>query len=442
MGGAIVTETVGAACRAGAPAPGVFTEVSDQLGLDFEHLAQAPPSREQPDGRLLDYAGVGLADLDGDGALDLFFTNAGGPDRMYVTGGRGPAAFQPVDLDVEPWSSHGVVLGDIDGDGDVDAVVSTDTDPYVLYNDGTGRLTRSVILNTALSESDETYGIYSLALGDLDGDGWLDIYVGVHEEQGDFDPIARPGSEWWMRSDRHGTFVDRSDRIPVRRVDDKTFLVCVLDLDDDGDLDIYEVNDVTSLAILGIDPSDSEPQGNRLYRNDGLDAEGKLTLVDISEESGAGITTSGMGAAVGDYDNDGRMDFYVTSMLPDPNFLLHNDGDMRFSDRTAESGSMTLGPTHDVAWGAVFFDADMDGWPDLFVTHGWNIQARESGPSAQRAPAQPGSGAPFRGRVGGRGFGRSGLEPVARGGGHRSRWLSRSGGGERPGPALRVPEWL
>jgi hypothetical protein len=109
-----------------------------------------------------------------------------------------------------------------------------------------------------------------------------------------------------------------------------------------------------------------------LLRNDGVVDE-KLKLTDVSNESGAGILIPGMGLAIGDYDNDGLMDLYITAMLPNPNKLLHNIGDLEFEDTTDAVGADTMVVEHDVGWGTYFFDADMDGWIDLFVIHGYHV---------------------------------------------------------------------
>lgn len=126
-----------------------------------------------------------------------------------------------------------------------------------------------------------------------------------------------------------------------------------LDYDDDGDLDIY-------LIQAGELPGSnrSNPLPNRLFRQE---ADG--TFTDVTAESGLGDTGYGMGVAVGDIDNDGFVDIYVTNYGPDA--LYHNDGNGRFTDVTAGS------PMSAEAWSAsaVFCDYDRDGFLDLYVTH-------------------------------------------------------------------------
>ena len=126
----------------------------------------------------------------------------------------------------------------------------------------------------------------------------------------------------------------------------------LLDVDGDGRLDVYIVNG------LWADGSGRHAEGaNRLYRQ-----QPNGRFVDVTEPSGAGDQGYGMGVAVGDVDNDGDPDLYVTNYGPDALYL--NDGDGNFADATREAG---LG---DSRWGASagFVDYDADEYLDLFVT--------------------------------------------------------------------------
>jgi len=135
--------------------------------------------------------------------------------------------------------------------------------------------------------------------------------------------------------------------------------VALLDYDADGDLDVY--------LIQGhmLDPDETEAAAfDRLFRNDlGADPAGATTLrfTDVTAASGIRSDGYGMGVATGDYDNDGRIDLYVTNH--GSNRLLRNTGNGTFEDATAASG--TADPRWSVA--ATFFDFDRDGWLDLFV---------------------------------------------------------------------------
>ncbi|MCE2560190.1 MAG: VCBS repeat-containing protein, partial [Acidobacteria bacterium] len=131
--------------------------------------------------------------------------------------------------------------------------------------------------------------------------------------------------------------------------------VAVFDADGDGLLDLYFPN--AGSAVAG------DAGRNRFYLQ-----RPRGRFVDTTEGSGLDNPGYGMGAAVGDIDNDGDLDLYVTNFGAD--ILYRNDGGGRFDDATAELGLATL------AWStsAVFFDANLDGWLDLYVARyvQWN----------------------------------------------------------------------
>jgi hypothetical protein len=139
--------------------------------------------------------------------------------------------------------------------------------------------------------------------------------------------------------------------------------VVLLDYDNDDDLDVFAVQG----RMLGNQPvaraliSPQSAQG-RLFRNDGV-GDGRVRFTDVTEISGIRADGYGMGGAVGDVDNDGCVDLYVTNLGPGK--LFRNRCDGTFTDDTARSGVASPG------WGvsASFVDIDRDGWLDLFVAH-------------------------------------------------------------------------
>ena len=139
----------------------------------------------------------------------------------------------------------------------------------------------------------------------------------------------------------------------------------LLDYDNDGDLDVYLVQGELLGAGSPIMPlQEGQPPGDRLYRNDlEVRSDGTRTLrfTDVTEETGLPADGYGMGVATGDYDNDGRVDLYLTRF--GPNRMLRNRGDGTFADVSVETG------TDEASWGvpAAFLDFDRDGWLDLFV---------------------------------------------------------------------------
>jgi len=140
--------------------------------------------------------------------------------------------------------------------------------------------------------------------------------------------------------------------------------VALFDYDNDGDLDVFLVQG---------GPFDEKPPSqnpayptSKLFRNDlsrGPDGKPRLHFTDVTAQAGVGLRAYGMGAAVGDYDNDGDLDLLVTSFGPET--LFRNNGNGTFTDVTKEAG------VSDPLWSAsaTFFDYDRDGDLDLFVAN-------------------------------------------------------------------------
>jgi hypothetical protein len=187
----------------------------------------------------------------------------------------------------------------------------------------------------------------------------------------------------------------------------------LLDYDGDGDLDIYCVQG----GKLG--PGRPEPLRGRLYRND------SMRFVDVTEASGLGVGGYGMGAATGDFDNDGQIDLYLTAY--GPNRMYRNNGDGTFSDVTERTG------TGDPRWSvsATFFDLDRDGWLDLYVANYVDYSVEKNptcfAPSSRRDYCGPADFPPLRHTLY-RNRGDGTFEDVS----------VRSGVAGKPGPGLGV----
>src|SRR5256886_8278682 len=143
--------------------------------------------------------------------------------------------------------------------------------------------------------------------------------------------------------------------------------VALFDYDNDGDLDVYLVqgtmlDPTEDPRKAKFSPPPEWKPGNRLFRNL-LSETGKLEFVDVTEKAGVGHVGYGMGVAIGDYDNDGYEDLYVTNF--GQNVLYHNNGDGTFTDVTVQAG------VDDRRWStsASWVDYDHDGHLDLFVAN-------------------------------------------------------------------------
>ena len=140
--------------------------------------------------------------------------------------------------------------------------------------------------------------------------------------------------------------------------------VALFDYDNDNDVDIYLVNGTN------LDSPDAVTEAtNRLYRNDGTGR-----FVDVTAAGGVGDPGYGAGVCVGDYDNDGWLDLYVTNFRS--NVLYRNNGDGTFTDSTAEAGVQVL----EWSAGCAFADVDADGDLDLYVVNYVNFSVETHTP--------------------------------------------------------------
>lgn len=346
-----------------------FTDVTAESGVDYlQHEAQEQPNCLFFMGLLCEperiSGGAAVADVDGDGHLDLFVTRLDAPDILFRN--RGDGSFEDVsvasglaDYDLQ---SNGAVFADIDNDGDPDLFVTLlgdEGDPindrnHLFINDGRGHFQEEAVARGADVSSAVRRLNYSATAGDYDRDGYLDIHV----------------SEWFggphtrllrnRGADAPGFFVDATEDAELDFTGVNAFASSFVDLDGDGWQDLAIAADFGS---------------SRLYWNDG-----DGTFSDGTVAAHVGTDENGMGSTFGDFDADGDLDWFVTSIWdPDEtceielcnwlysgNRLYRNEGGREFSDATDAAG-VRVGYW---GWGAVFFDADNDGDLDLVMTNG------------------------------------------------------------------------
>ena len=257
----------------------------------------------------------------------------------------------------------GSVMDDFDGDGRLDIVASS----AGLFTVAAGENPNQ--LRYFRNEGDGTFsdrtteaGLDGLVSGlhvihaDYDNDGFLDLLV----LRGAWLDTGHPNS--LLRNNGDGTFSDVTEAAGLL-MPAPTQAAAWGDYDNDGWVDLFIGNESrgdgsASAAGASVYPS-------RLFRNNG-----DGTFTDVAAEAGVAVVGFVKGAVWGDYDNDGRLDLYVTRLRPDqPNRLFHNEGSgagggWSFRDAAAEAG--VEGPP--VSFPTWFFDYDNDGWEDLFVS--------------------------------------------------------------------------
>ncbi len=286
---------------------------------------------------------IALADLDGDGDDDIVIgLRSGG---LWLQRSRGDGLDTALLADVSGLVT--LAVGDLDGDGALDLLGGGRGPMVVLIGDGTGGFTERTEA-AGLSDLDTAATLRDASLGDVDGDGDLDLFL-------TFDPFSSPDGEaphQLLHNDGLGAFTDVSEQLPEDARSGLGWHTTMADLDDDADLDLF---------ISNADQHEWGP--NRLLRNDGADG-----WTDLTEDCGCGETFSAMGASVGDLDRDALLDLFVTQS--GPSALLRNLGDGTFAEAAVALGATAVPDADHMTFGSVLFDHDNDGWLDIAATAG------------------------------------------------------------------------
>ncbi len=352
---------------------GFFTEVTEAMGLPAAGSDWPPGTFATPE---TTSGGVAFLDYDNDGRLDIYqichpppgTLDAPAPNRLFHQEPDGH--FQEVELAAglnDPGCGHGVAVGDYDNDGFVDVYVTNFGKNALYRNLGNGAFHN--VTSAAGLLTDRDYWSSSAAFCDYDRDGDLDLYV-CHFAEYEPDRVC-PGNDGQQeycgpsefrgvtdtlyRNNGDGTFADVSARAGITYAG-RGWGVIFADLTADGWVDIFVAND-------------EEQQNLYVNRHDG-------TFVDEAilrgvAFSGFGKAEAGMGVAVGDIANDGRLSIFITHFQKEKNTLYvpsgHSPG--YYVDGSAGGGMAAIDIPY-TGWGCGFFDFDLDGSLDVALVNG------------------------------------------------------------------------
>ncbi len=353
----------------------LFSEVSEAAGVNAK-----VPAYGEPGNQGFVWHGAATADFNQDGWLDLFVT--GSPRNfLYLNDGRGKFTDMSEAAGVKLFESGaGPLAFDYDNDGDTDIFIATVGQQLLFENRlaQDGKLTfNDISLEAGVAEN--AFG-FSAATADVNGDGWLDVYVSSYNKYGQVVPDS------WFRAtngtpnllfmnqgkDAQGRVTFRED---ARRwgVNDSrwSYAAAFADINGDHKPDLFVANDFGEKAMF-------INQGDR--------------FVDEAAARGLLDPGNGMGVMFGDFNNDGLLDIHATNMsstagnrivsrlfpsqgaqqnvwkkLAAGNNLFQNQGDGKFKDVTADIGGLS----GMWAWGGGFLDFDGDGWEDIFTPNGF-----------------------------------------------------------------------
>jgi hypothetical protein len=370
------------------PLAGKFTDMTSSLGIHFEYLASHTSKKY-----LIETMGSGVAlfDYDNDGRLDIFVVNGAPLDDPTPAGAvpqkSGPRYsnrlfHQKPDGTFEDTTEKaglqgagygmGVAVGDYDNDGNEDLYVTAYGGNKLYHNNGNGTFTDVTDAAGVAGGGWST----SAAWVDLDNDGFLDLVV-LRYLQWDFADIwcgeHREGYRSYCHpdafsaiaplvyhNDGQGHFTEISQKIGLAKPA-KGLGVALADYDHDGNVDLFIAND----SMIEF-----------LYHNKGHGQFEEVGLTSQVAVDADGRTYAGMGVDFADYNNDGWPDLVITDLANQRYALYENEGNGTFSYSSFFTGLAKITMPHS-GWGVRFLDYDNDGWKDLLIAQGHDLDTVE-----------------------------------------------------------------
>jgi len=305
-----------------------FDDVAAQIGVNYSY------------GDSEYGGGVSFADFDNDGWDDITYTSDNGDNIYFLKNNDGQFNLVSFTGISNTSKTKQVIWVDYDNDGDKDLFITALEGKNSFYiNDGEMNFTD---ISSSIGIFQTDLFTYGASFGDIDNDGDLDLFISNRS----------PVDHNYLYRNDSGTYVDITNSSGISLEGQLSFCSIFFDYDKDGLQDIYVSND-------------KEENINRLYKNlgDGV-------FQDVSDFSNAGVDVSAMSTTLGDFNNDGWFDIYITNTPFSQissivgNVLLKNNGDGTFTNIATETGTSF----DSLGWGSVFLDADNDGFLDLYVS--------------------------------------------------------------------------
>jgi hypothetical protein len=352
-----------------------FTNVTVPAGIKFVHFKgnQGISINREEFG-----PGLCVTDFDGDGWQDIYFVNGrdlynrGISVRNALYRNNGDGTFSDVTEKASvPGTGYGLgcVWGDYDNDGFPDLYVTQYGRNVLYHNNGHGTFTDVTEKAGVAGTESGTLFHAGATFFDYDRDGRLDLYVGGYVALApdglryckisgvltSCPPSAYGGSPNALyHNNGDGTFTNVTAAAKMYQPQGKNLSVGAADYDDDGWPDLFVANDGLNAY---------------LYHNEHNGTFKEIGLISGMALTRQGLTMAAMCISLGDYNNDGWLDLYISDFQRSSDHLWENDG-KGFFDEVSDQTGITR-PTHDVlSFGGGFFDYDNDGWLDLFIANG------------------------------------------------------------------------
>tara|TARA_R110002049_G_scaffold1130_23_gene8388 strand:+ start:14233 stop:18267 length:4035 start_codon:yes stop_codon:yes gene_type:complete len=310
--------------------------------------------------------GVAVADYDKDNDLDVFVVakakdkngDAISHSKLYRNNNNGTftdvtsqSGIENVFYEFEPGDEFfgldgfkfGAFWGDYDNDGYPDIFFTHTYKLQLFHNEGDGTFVE-VTDNAGFQEPNNCRNTGATWF-DYNNDGFLDIYVNDWDEC---------DSNSLYRNNGNGIFINVTETTQIQQQNERaSYTALPFDINNDSWMDLYVTNDFD--------------QPNELFVNNS-----GATFSEQAQNFGLESTADDMGITIGDYNNDGFFDIFITAI--DKNILYTNNGDNTFTDLASEKNVDNTG----WAWGTRFADFDLDGDEDLFIVNGYDFEDRST----------------------------------------------------------------